>query len=69
MKTTTSPALLTLISVCVIAATLKAKRVHGELDFALPDQAKCVVPISETHDEERGRVILSPTAIPHVPFF
>ena len=63
-----APALLALMSVCIIAATLETRRVHGELDFALPDKAKCAVPISETHNDECGRVILSPTAIPRVPF-
>ena len=67
-KTTKVPALLALMSVRVIAATLETKRVHGLLDFALPDQAKCAVDTSETHDDERGEVILSPTAIPHHPY-
>ena len=67
-KTTKVPALLALMSVRVIAATLETKRVHGLLDFALPDQAKCAADTSETHDDERGEVILSPTAIPHHPY-
>ena len=40
-KTTRVPELLALMSVRVIAATLETKRVHGLLDFALPDQVKC----------------------------
>jgi hypothetical protein len=60
--------MLALMTVCVIAATLQRKRVHGELDFTLPDQAKYAVSTSETHDDERGRVILSPTTTHHIRF-